>query len=193
MTQQLTSHVTPDGKMYWTDEQGQAFDTPEEANQDPEEDQERGLTIINPAHPVQQLPSLTNLPPHFQVLELHKHTPEEQAELVLMATEYLGAPRDLVEFMNLDIEVAGAALIWHPPYAAKGSQPGDPLMPDYYNCRFRLTDGTIIESSSGIVAQTLAGLLPALGWYDWKVPVTFHVEMKKGAHYISRVKKGEKK
>lgn len=162
---------------------GEVFD------EDNSEAQEMGLTVINPADPASLLPSLTNLPPHFQALQLEKYSPQEQAERVLMATEYLSAPKDLVEYMNLDIEVAGAALIWHPPFVAKGSKPGDPLSPGYFNARMKLVDGTLLKSSSMNVAQALAGLLPALGWFDWPFPVTFHVSGKDGAHYISRVKK----
>lgn len=154
-------------------------------------EEEMGLTVINPGQPTNLVPSITNLPLHFQAMQLEKYTPEEQAEKVFQATEYIGVPAiPLKRYANREIEVIGGAMIWHPPFRGKSDLPGAPLQPGYYKAYLRLDSGEVVNTSAWRVTQMLAALLPALGWFDWPISVIFHVEVDdNNAQYLRRVVK----
>ena len=161
------------------------------AVEDLDENQEMGLTVIDPSQPTNLVPSITNLPLHFKAMQLEKYTKEEQAEKVFQATEYIGVPAiPLKRFANQEIEVIGGAMIWHPPYKGRTDPPEAPLRPGYFKATLRLYSGVIVETSAWRVTQMLAALLPALGWFDWPIVVTFHVEVDdNNAQYLRRVVK----
>lgn len=170
-----------------------AYDPARETKEEQEEQSEdtTALTVIDPSQPDNLVPSITNLPLHFKAMQLEKYTPEEQAEKVFQSTEYLGKPAiPLKRFANQDITVIGGAMIFHPPYMKNDKLHPNTLMPGYYKANLRLDDGTIVETSAWRVTQMLAALLPALGWFDWPISVTFHVEVDdNNAQYLRRVVK----
>lgn len=165
---------------------GEVYDDEEEQSEET-----TALTVIDPSQPDNLVPSITNLPLHFQAMNLEKYTKEEQAEKIFLATEYIGVPAiPLKRYANREIEVIGGAMIWHPPYKGKTDPSDAPLRPGYYKANLRLDDGTIVETSGWRITQMLAALLPALGWFDWPISVTFHVEVDdNNAQYLRRVVK----
>lgn len=162
-----------------------------EVFEDEPEDEETGLTVIDPSQPGNLVPSITNLPLHFKAMQLEKYTPEEQAEKIFQSTEYTGRVAiPLKRYANKEIEVIGGAMIWHPPYKGKTDHPDAPLRPGYYKAHLRLEDGTIVETAGWRITQMLAALLPALGWFDWPISVTFYMEVDdNNAQYLRRVVK----
>lgn len=189
MTETQTPYKVKDGRLFHstTGEDLGPIDEPDSA-QDEEVPEERGLTVIHPANPLDLIPTQSNLPPHFKLLNLEQCPLEVAEQKVEMLTNYLGSTRDLTEYANLEIEVKGAALIFNPDYHPKGKPEGT-IYPGYWNSRIMLTDGTLIESSSGKVSQMLAGLIPFQGQGDWKAPKRFKVIIRSDGHFLDPVKR----
>ena len=139
-----------------------------EADDNGELENSLALDIVNSAIPffVERLEAATNIP-------------EERKEDVLML--YTGPSRLLRESVGEILELVGAALLWHPPYAPKTRLPGQPaIMPGYYFLGLLAIDEhgeyQCYRTSSGGVLTHMAYKLRKDGWFLWEQPKKYRVK-----------------
>ncbi len=167
--------MTQTRKPYYVNEQGEVVEPPAT----PEQEQEQHLTIINPLNPGNMLPSMTNLPLHYQALHLETLNAEEAEEAMDMLHTYTQVvPSDLKTYSNTIITILGAVLKQNQEYNSKKT--GE-MAPGYYNVLLKIDKiardevtgeeyKVIVKSSSKTVAEVMVSLMALRGFGDWVVP-----------------------
>lgn len=178
--------MTQTRQPYYVNADGEVVDPPVY----PEQEQELHLTVINPLDPGNSLPTLTNLPLHYQALRLHECTPEEAEAKIDMLNSYTQAETyAFPKYVNNDVLVKGAILWRHGPTTLMNGEHSD----GWWKILLKIEEPgknketVIVESSSIFVADAMVAVMALKGYGDWEKGKKYHFFMQGKSHKMTPV------
>jgi|SRR5712691_1402260 len=109
----------------------------------------------------------------YTAMDITKY--DDPIEAAIMLGSYVGVPSiPMKQCVNKILEIAGCCLNDVEPYMDRDT---GAWKPGYRNLLLKTTDGVVIRTSSKhAISFAKQVLIPALGWFDWSVPIWFEIK-----------------